>query len=63
MKSQFNVCPSGSYEIFAVIFDYPANVRQPYSLYDVIPANVLVRRPVIQICLSVSGEVQLGPQS
>ena len=21
MKSQFNVCPSGSYEVFAVIFD------------------------------------------
>ena len=40
-----------------------ANALQPYSLYDVVLANVLVRRPVIQICLSVSCDVQLGPQS
>ena len=40
-----------------------ANARHPYSLYDVVIANVLVIRHVTRICLSVFGEVQHGPQS
>ena len=54
MKSQFNVCPSDSYEVFAVIFDdsvYLHGVEETHEAPEISFASVEIFLHAIIICM------------
>ena len=54
MKSQFNVCPSDSYEVFAVIFDdsvYLHGVEETHEAPEISFASIEILFHAIIICM------------
>ena len=54
MKSQFNVCPSDSYEVFAAIFDdsvYLHGVEETHEAPEISFASIEILFHAIIICM------------